>query len=269
MSYDVFISYSRVDKDVADKVRHVLEQNGLECWIDSKNIPAGSFYASKIIKAIREVKLVVLIFSETSKESRYVKSEINHAFEFEKEIISFNITDSEPEGDMEYFLKITQWLKAHPEPESGFDDLIEGALLICRDDSDPDIKWDLSDFVSDDMSGLKKDYLSLILLFTPFYWASFIYMGLVCDNDLWKAMGFIYIIPSIVCLTLYYQIWGVLFIFYTEFLLFLILFVVFWILAIIHGWLIRNEFLTIRAVYKVMPANNELFDALFEEYSKL
>jgi hypothetical protein len=119
------------------------------------------------------------------------------------------------------------------------------------------------------MSKLKKDYASLILLFTPLYWVSFIYMGIIGNNNLWKLAGLIYLIPSVICIIFYFEIWGILFIFYPVFKAFFYVFIAFWILAIIHGFLIRNEFLTRKSVLRVMSADDKMFESLLEEYSQI
>lgn len=269
MTHKVFISYSTKDKTTADAICHVLEQNGLECWIAPRNITSGKHYVREIIDGIKTAKIVVLVFSKNSQESEFVKNEIDNAFSNNKPILSFKIDETMPEKSMEYYLKINHWLDAYPEPEKEFNTLIEDALKLCNEETDKPITWSLSNFVSEDLSKLKKDYTSLILLFTPFYWASFIYMGIVANVNLWKLAGLIYVIPTVACIIFYFQIWGILFLFYPVFQLFLMLFVVFWILAIVHGLLIRNEFLTRRSVLRVMSADDELFQELLDEYSQI
>ena len=45
MAHDIFISYSTKDKNTADAICHVLEQNNLKCWIAPRNIASGKNYA--------------------------------------------------------------------------------------------------------------------------------------------------------------------------------------------------------------------------------
>lgn len=269
MKHDVFISYSTMNKNTADAICHVLEQNNLNCWIAPRNITSGKNYSNEIIKGIKSAKIVVLVFSKYSQESVFVKNEIDIAFSNEKPIISFKIDETMPKDEMEYFLKNKHWLEAYPEPEKYFERLIRDALKLCDEEYNKPIKFSLRDFAPNDMSKLKKDYVSLILLFTPVYWASFIYMGLIGNNNLWKIVGFLYLIPSIVCTIFYFEIWGILFLFYPVFIVFLSVFIVFWILALIHGFLIRNEFLTRKSVLRVMSSDDKMFEALLDEYSQI
>ncbi|MHA1527217.1 MAG: TIR domain-containing protein, partial [Promethearchaeota archaeon] len=73
--YDVFISYSSKDKDVADAVCHFLEQQGITCWIAPRDVSTGS-YASSIVEAIENSKLMVLIFTNNANFSKHVKREL-------------------------------------------------------------------------------------------------------------------------------------------------------------------------------------------------
>lgn len=47
---DVFISYSSVNKDAANAICHVLEENGVRCWIAPRDILQGFDYGDVIEK---------------------------------------------------------------------------------------------------------------------------------------------------------------------------------------------------------------------------
>ena len=267
--HDVFISYSTKNSDIANKICHVLEQNNLKCWIAPRNISSGRIYIDEIADAIKSTKIVVLVYSKYSQESKYVNNEINMAFSNNKPILSFNIDNSLPKEDMEYYLKVTQWLSAYPNPEDELETLTVDALELCNEKRDVPVIVDFTNFKQEDLSKHKKDYISLILLFTPFYWASFIYMGISASKKLWVLMGFVYLIPTLMCLLLYFSILGSLFLVYPMFVLFALLFILFWILAIIHGLLIRNEFLTRKSVLRFTSSDDELFGYLYDEYIQI
>lgn len=267
--HDVFISYSTKDGDIANKVCYALEQNGLKCWIAPRNIASGRIYVDEIANAIKSTKIVVLIYSAHSQESQYVNNEIKMAFSNNKQILSFNIDDSLPKENMEYFLKITQWLSAYPNPEDEFETLVKDVLKLCDETTEKPILLDFTNFKEEDLSKHKKDYLSLILLFTPIYWASFIYMGISSSKKLWALMGIVYLIPTLMCLMIYFGIFGYLFVAYPMLALFSVIYIVFWILAIIHGLLIRNEYLTRKSVLKFASSDDELFGYLYDEYIQL
>ncbi|WP_298499608.1 toll/interleukin-1 receptor domain-containing protein [uncultured Methanobrevibacter sp.] len=269
MSQDVFISYSTKDDDIANKACYALEQNGLTCWIAPRNISSGKNYIDEIANAIKTTKIVVLIFSKDSQASKYVNNEINMAFTRNKPIITFNIDNTMPEGYMEYYLKVSQWLMAHPKPEDHLKKLVEDAREICDMKSDVPVLVDLTNFIPSDLSRHKKDNVSRILLFTPIYWASFIYMGIGASKKLWALMGLLYLVPSLMCFILYFQILNYLFISYPLFRMFNIIFLIFWAIAIIHGFVIRNEFLTRKSVLRFTISDDDLFNYLYDEYVDL
>ena len=266
--HEVFISYSTKNSDIANKVRYALEQNGLQCWIAPRNIPSGSVYIDAIADAIRSTKIVVLIFSQFSQESKYVNNEINMAYSHNKPILSVNVDDTMPKEGMEYYLKVTQWLPVFPNPDEKLETIVEDALELCNQQSDVPVLVDLSNYKPADLSKHKKDYPSLLFL-TPIYWASFLYMGVVANKKLWTVMGLLYFIPTLMCLAIYFQVFDLLYIFYPMLVLFGVIFVIFWILAIIHGILIRNEFLTRKSVLRFTSSDDDLFDYLYEEYIRL
>ena len=267
--HDVFISYSTKNSDVANKICYVLEQNNLKCWIAPRNIASGKIYIDEIAAAIKSTKIVVLVYSSYSQESKYVNNEINMAFSKNKPILSFNIDNTLPKEDMEYYLKVTQWLSAYPNPEDEFETLIRDALKLCDENTEVPVIVDLTHFKEADLTEHKKDNLSLILLFTPFYWSSLIYMGIIANKKTWALMGFLYLIPTIICLTIYFEVIESLFLLYPMFILFVLIFIIFWIMAIIYGLFIRNEFLTRKSVLRFTSSDDELFEYLYDEYSQI
>lgn len=267
--HDVFISYSTKNSDVANKICHILEQNDLKCWIAPRNISSGRNYIDEIASGIKSTKIVVLVYSKYSQASKYVNNEIKMAFSNNKPILSFNIDNSLPKDEMEYHLKITQWLPAYPNPEDEFETLIIDALKLCDEKTDRPILMDFTNYKPEDLSKHKKDYISLVLLFTPFYWASFIYMGINTGKKLWALMGFVYFIPTLMCLIIYFGILDMLFLLYPMLVLFSLIFIMFWILAIIHGFVIRNEFLTRKSVLRFTSSNEEIFEYLYDEYMQI
>lgn len=128
MTHDVFISYSSKNKTTADAICHVLEENGIRCWIAPRDIAGGQKYGDVIDSAIKECKVFVLVFSEFSKISPWVECELNLAFTDRKIIIPFKIDNSELEGEMRLMLNNKHWIDAFPNPEVKFKDIVEAVL---------------------------------------------------------------------------------------------------------------------------------------------
>ena len=123
MAHDVFISHSSQDKLTADAICHSLEQNGIPCWIAPRDVRGGFDYGEEIIYGIENSKLMVLIFSEHSNDSPFVKSEIERAFSKSKIIIPYRLSQIEMSRGLELFLAGKHWIDAYPN-DTVFDNLI-------------------------------------------------------------------------------------------------------------------------------------------------
>lgn len=115
MEYDVFISYSSEDGDVAQKVWAYLKQKGTNPWISPQCIPAGEPYARAIINGISKCRLMVVILSKASNSSDNVLNEVDQAHREGKVILPFIIDNTEMCGEMRYYLSRKQWINAYPE----------------------------------------------------------------------------------------------------------------------------------------------------------
>ena len=129
-STDVYISYSTKDSEIANKICHVLEQNNLKCWIAPRNLISGKPYSEEITEGIQGSKIAVLVYSRNSQESKYVRNEIQMAFDQNKPIIAFKIDETFPEGEMEYLLRNKHWLDGYPSPEDKLEPLVRDALRL-------------------------------------------------------------------------------------------------------------------------------------------
>jgi len=112
MGQQVFISYSSADKATAERICGALEDAGIPCWIAPRNIEPGTDYPTALVEAIRSVRVLVLILTESAAASPNIVSEVGHAFSGRKRIIPFRISQKAVPEDLEYFLSITQRLDA-------------------------------------------------------------------------------------------------------------------------------------------------------------
>ena len=71
---DIFISYSRADRDRVQHIAKGLEAEGYSVWWD-RDIRAGEEFDHVIDKAIKQSKAIVVVWSDTSVSSRWVKEE--------------------------------------------------------------------------------------------------------------------------------------------------------------------------------------------------
>lgn len=116
MAHDVFISHSSKDKTVADAVCSLLEQNKIRCWIAPRDVIPGRKYAACITEAIKESKVLIIIFSSNSNQSGSVTNELEIAMKNGVVIIPFRIEQIEPSDELEYYLSSRHWLDAITPP---------------------------------------------------------------------------------------------------------------------------------------------------------
>jgi len=79
MKYDVFISYSRKDTAVVDKIYQTLTADGLTCFIDRTGIDGGADFPIVITQGILDSRLLLFIASKNSYDSDFTKKELTFA----------------------------------------------------------------------------------------------------------------------------------------------------------------------------------------------
>ena len=77
--YSCFISYSSKDENFAKRLHADLQNNGVRCWFAPKDIKGGRKLHEQIGEAIRLHEKLLLILSEHSMNSEWVKTEIAKA----------------------------------------------------------------------------------------------------------------------------------------------------------------------------------------------
>jgi DNA-binding response OmpR family regulator len=74
-----FISYSTEDKEFAERLYADLRENGIRCWFAPHEMRGGQKLHDQIVDAIRLHDRVLVILSEHSMRSRWVRTEIAEA----------------------------------------------------------------------------------------------------------------------------------------------------------------------------------------------
>jgi tetratricopeptide (TPR) repeat protein len=126
MPHDVFISYSSIDKAAAFAACATFEAAKIRCWIAPRDVAAGSEWAEQIIEAIEAARVMVLIFSSNSNESRQVRREIELAVSRGLTIMPIRLEQIAPTKSMAYYMAGLHWLDALSPPlEAHFRQMIE------------------------------------------------------------------------------------------------------------------------------------------------
>ena len=124
---DVFISYNRTDRMLADAICFALEKAGVKTWFAEKDLLEGDPFATKIKVEIQECKCVIVIVSRFSGASGHVMNEAANAKKANAHIIPYK-TDTE-RTDLSEYLGGYNWIDAVDDPYGGIGKVVEAVLL--------------------------------------------------------------------------------------------------------------------------------------------
>ena len=127
MAGHIFISYSSHDAALANRLVAYLEQQGYPCWIAPRDIASGGDYTDFINDSIRDCRALVLVMTERSVRSQWVKKELSTAVSYNRTILPFRIEPVKLESGLQFLLNNVQWIDATSgKPEAHFGQLVNG-----------------------------------------------------------------------------------------------------------------------------------------------
>lgn len=92
--YDIFISYSRKDYEIASKINDRIRDWGYNPYFDKLDLKVGYSYAEEIMAAITNSRLIIVIYSEHLGKSTWNRKEIEYAYSKGKDILVLNLDTS-------------------------------------------------------------------------------------------------------------------------------------------------------------------------------
>ena len=101
--YDIFISYSRIDSQLAAKIQEILQKAGFKCFRDV-SIHTGDAFMETLANSIIESRVFLLLGSSHAYKSRYTRKEIKYAFDKNKLILPYLIDDTNLPKGLEFLL---------------------------------------------------------------------------------------------------------------------------------------------------------------------
>ena len=134
MKADVFLSYKSEEEEYARKVRKVLEDNGISCWMAPDSIPVGSNYMKQIPQAIDNCKVMIVLISEKSQKSTWVKNEFSQAITKNKLIIPYLIQDCQLEDEFAFSMSTMQQVYAWKNEEDALNRIVKDIREALGDD---------------------------------------------------------------------------------------------------------------------------------------
>lgn len=85
VQHDVFISYSRQDKECANAAQSVLQENGLNVFLDRSELHVGSVWQQKIFDAMESCRSAIMLLSPDYLVSSVCKEEFSLAWTRQRE----------------------------------------------------------------------------------------------------------------------------------------------------------------------------------------
>ena len=130
--YDVFISHSSKNAEVATSLVAYIEENGLKCFIAPRDIVGGISYAEQLVHAINDCEVFLLLVSEEINKSEQVLNELEIAVDNNKIILPFKIDESTYNDSYKYYLKRKHWINAIPDPVLHFAEVLKTIRLLMN-----------------------------------------------------------------------------------------------------------------------------------------
>lgn len=103
-----FISYSTRNQFLADAMRDLLKDCGIETWMAPGDIPAGSKYAQVISRAVKNCACFILMLSEDAQNSIWVAKEVERAVSYRRPIIPVQLENVVLNDEFELYISTDQ-----------------------------------------------------------------------------------------------------------------------------------------------------------------
>lgn len=106
----VFVSYSRRDKELVDRIVRLMFRAAIHVWIDRENIRAGKTWRVQIVEAIDTCDVFILLLSSNSAASDNVRREIDLAHDAGRIVIPVMLERVKIPADIRYQLAGLQFI---------------------------------------------------------------------------------------------------------------------------------------------------------------
>ena len=131
---DVFVSYSRSDSELVDRLVERLRERGKDVWVDVEGIRDAEVFPAALRRAVEGSDGFVFVISPDSVASPFCEQEVDHAVELNKRIVPLAFRgvpdDQIPEG-----IRVRNWI---PVGDGDFDAGVDRLVQAL----DTDLEWD-------------------------------------------------------------------------------------------------------------------------------
>lgn len=142
MAHEVFISYSRKDMAVADRICEAFDKAGISYFIDRQGIGGGFEFPEVLANAIIECKVVLYLASHNSYASKFTNAELTFAFneKSKNSVLPYIIDGSTMPAALRFVFAGVNWrnIKDHPIETTLVADILK--LLGREPKSEPKVE---------------------------------------------------------------------------------------------------------------------------------
>ena len=128
MNKEVFISYSRKDSDVANRICGAFDNAGISYFIDKQGLAGGFEFPTKLAEAILECEVVLFLARKNSNDSKFTNAELTYAFNKKPKnsILPYIIDGSTMPPALEFIFSSINWrtIESHPIVPTLVDDIL-------------------------------------------------------------------------------------------------------------------------------------------------
>ena len=128
----IFISYSRIDSEIVDRLAGKFVETGYRIWLDREDIKGGNKWRQHVVTAIEDAEIFIIALSPNSVKSESVRKELDLADSIEKDIIPITIHATDITEAMKYQLAGLQIVDLSRDFESGFRELLKSLPQVDK-----------------------------------------------------------------------------------------------------------------------------------------
>ena len=110
--YDLFLSHSSKDTEIANKVLDFLESKNIKCWMAPIDITPGRKWAEGIIEGIEQSRAFLIILTKNSNKSKHVQREVDCADQNNLILYCLMTEKIKMVKSLVYYLKTVHWIDA-------------------------------------------------------------------------------------------------------------------------------------------------------------
>lgn len=126
----IFVSYSKHDQEMVDRIVEAIEQAGFNVWIDREEVKAGKTWRTQIVQAIDTCDAFVLMLSSNSAASDIVRREVDLAEGANRALVPILLEPTKLPAQLRYQLA---GLKLIDLQNLGFDTAIDQLFEILKE----------------------------------------------------------------------------------------------------------------------------------------